>query len=843
MHLFRKYQYILLIVVGVLLMFVFVIGGPLQQMMNGGGGSRQAVDVVLTWKQGSVTSNDLYSLRARHMMALEFLNEVVRETQARGGTPKGPGVFRDRFGRYTPGITPAQTDADLVRKLLLAAKAESSGLVVDNDGVMDFLFQLGDGELTTNDFAVIHKRTLAGRMTQKHLMDQLSQELLAQQMLMMSRAGIFVVPPHEAWELDNRLRRRVKTEMISLHVADFKEQVTESPSETELAALYEAAKDRYPDPYSPQPGFKRRRRVSFGYVKSDFNKFLEEEAAKVKGDVTDEDIEKYYNDNKERYRELELPDDKAPSEGADSKPAAGKTEETQEKKPAAGGGKKPAEPAPKTEAKPAPSDKEDAAKPESKPPSGKPAKTPASNPIPPADSKKSSQEEGPDESDDADKGEGAILKPSRHVYVALVGDEAEANADDEKKAESEDSPENNPAPTESDKADKPAKSQAKEAKKPTEKPADAKAPKDSGAADSKAEGKPKEDEPPEGDTKPKAAIPPAEAPTGEAAEKPAEEEAKYKPLDDKLREEIRNEIAKDRARQPAQKRLEAAFDAIQSAIGKYGRDLRLREITPESPPPKPVDVDALAAKYELTAGMTDLVDALAVEKYELGQSMEMSFETGSFQRIPFAQIAYSESLQAYRPQRIRGAELDVEFLYWKIDEEPAYVPERGPEVDQEIVEAWRMQKAFAIAESKAAELVKQANSGKPLAELAKEDEKLTLLDPPEFSWMTTGFTPFGGGGAPSLSQIEGVEAAGPEFMQDVFSLHVGDSGVAVNHPHTDVFVVQLISESPGEESLKEEFLATGLTPEVSQMAFAQLEQLWQDWYSDLEREMQVEWRQ
>ena len=110
MHLFRKYQYMLLIVFGVLLMFVFVIGDALTGLMGGPGqgGSEQADEVVLTWKRGAVSGNDLYSQRVRHNMAVEFLSEVVQETVRREGTPKGPGVFRDQFGRYNPGITVAE---------------------------------------------------------------------------------------------------------------------------------------------------------------------------------------------------------------------------------------------------------------------------------------------------------------------------------------------------------------------------------------------------------------------------------------------------------------------------------------------------------------------------------------------------------------------------------------------------------------------------------------------------------------------------------------------------------------------------------------------------------------
>ncbi len=146
MHLFRKYQYMLLIVFGVLLMFVFVIGDALTGLSGGGpGGREQPAEIVLTWKHGKVSGNDLYSQRVRHNMALEFLSEVVNETVRREGTPKGPGVYRDQFGRYNPGITVAENDEALVQKMLLR-HAVTDRLVVDHSEL--FIVQFAVAQLT-----------------------------------------------------------------------------------------------------------------------------------------------------------------------------------------------------------------------------------------------------------------------------------------------------------------------------------------------------------------------------------------------------------------------------------------------------------------------------------------------------------------------------------------------------------------------------------------------------------------------------------------------------------------------------------------------------------------------
>ena len=218
-----------------------------------------------------------------------------------------------------------------------------------------------------------------------------------------------------------------------------------------------------------------------------------------------------------------------------------------------------------------------------------------------------------------------------------------------------------------------------------------------------------------------------------------------------------------------------------------------------------------------------------------------SFTSWPPQRVSFAQKAFGESTQVYRAQRIESAELDIDFLYWKISEEDAYIPE-FEDVRDEVVDTWKRQKAFEIAKAKAKELAAKVKPDKPLGDSLAELEGMEILRPTPFSWMSTGSTPFGGAGAPTLSAVDGVEAAGNEFMKSVFGLKQGETDVAVNQPQTVVYVVRIASEFPNEALLKEQFLAAGVTPEVSQIAFVEIEDVWQDWYRDLEEELQVRWQ-
>ncbi|MBI2481642.1 MAG: hypothetical protein HYV60_24255, partial [Planctomycetia bacterium] len=515
-------------------------------------------------------------------------------------------------------------------------------------------------------------------------------------------------------------------------------------------------------------------------------KLQEEEAAKIKETITDEEIEKYYADNKERYRVIEVPESEPASTPAGSTP-----------EPAPESGEKPAtEAVPKKEATPQPPAKEEPP-PEKAAPSEPAPSSPA--PAPEADPPVGDQ---PAASEDGNCGVQEVTEADAPTPATATEPAAEA------------------APAGKNLA--PATPEATAAA--PEKPAP--------VADAAAPA-----------TEPTA--PATETPAAAAAETPGTEkkpeEQKYKPLDDKLRAEIRDEIATDRSRQPAQERLDKALDEIKAETDAYGRQVRRMDVAKSGAKPKPVDFEKLAAERGFSAGKIDATDVIGIEEYELGKAYEMAFTSWPPQRVSFAQKAFLENSQPYRAQRIKSAELDVEFLYWNVAEEQAYVPELK-DIRDEVIDYWKRREAFVIAKAEAEKLAKEASADKPLGESLSAHDGLEIIQPAAFSWMSTGSTPFGGAGAPTLSQVEGVEAAGNEFMRSVFSLKKGEVGIAVDQPEAMVYVVRIAAETPSDEMLREQFLASGVTPEMSQIAFVEIEDVWQDWYNDLEKEMNVEWK-
>ena len=136
----------------------------------------------------------------------------------------------------------------------------------------------------------------------------------------MSHSGLLATTPDMLYAYYNKLNRRVIADLLAVDVASFIGQV-EDPSEGELQALYEEAKDRFASPISPEPGFKRGRRIAFGYLAGTFGDFLQREMDVLRPTITDEQIQQYYDERRETdYKVTELPVDPDDETGDDLPP-------------------------------------------------------------------------------------------------------------------------------------------------------------------------------------------------------------------------------------------------------------------------------------------------------------------------------------------------------------------------------------------------------------------------------------------------------------------------------------------------------------------------------------------
>ena len=108
--------------------------------------------------------------------------------------------------------------------------------------------------------------------------------------------------PEDRWRDWLRVNDRVVVEAVAVPAESLMADVKE-PTDAELVAFFNEYKDREPMPDrdwgvelpSPNPAFKIPQKVATQYLLADFNQFL----TKVEDEVTDAEIEKFYEDNKD----------------------------------------------------------------------------------------------------------------------------------------------------------------------------------------------------------------------------------------------------------------------------------------------------------------------------------------------------------------------------------------------------------------------------------------------------------------------------------------------------------------------------------------------------------------
>jgi len=154
-----------------------------------------------------------------------------------------------------------------------------------------------------------------------------------------------------------------------------------------------------------------------------------------------------------------------------------------------------------------------------------------------------------------------------------------------------------------------------------------------------------------------------------------------------------------------------------------------------------------------------------------------------------------------------------------------------------VIDFWKRQKAFELAMVDAQKMADKAKAAPSLREVVA-DSGIVITSPP-FSWMSTGSLGFG---QPELSRVPGIDLAGQDFMQAVFSQKVNGAGAAPNQPHTRVYVVRVLSEQPDEERLRSQFLDSGYNQFVIMLAQSEALQTSVEWYRGIEKQYQVKWQ-
>ncbi len=406
---------------------------------------------------------------------------------------------------------------------------------------------------------------------------------------------------------------------------------------------------------------------------------------------------------------------------------------------------------------------------------------------------------------------------------------ADAAPAEEKPADGTAAEPSDPATEEPAAEETPATEEAKDEPAETpEKPADEKASEEKPAEAMPAEEQPS-DEKPAGASAADAVVPRPDVP---------DEAAQFEPLE-KVQDTIRGTLAREKAIE----RITDQFDELSAKMRSYAADYDRYTVEKgtdaRAKSPAPLNFAELAEGKDVQPLELKSVSAVQVTKEDIGKSFRTIQSVRGAQSVPFVNFAYSDTVPEFRPEMTQDNENNV-YLFWRTQLERPYVPPLD-QIRDPVVRAWKMIKARELASRRGKEYAEQSQSlHKSLAELFGSQGTLKVTETQPFSWLTFGNVPVQPGVRPRLSEVEGVDLAGPAFMKTVFGLHPDGVGVAINEPQDTVYVVRLVEFEPSLGELRDAFAGEQPSRYLA-AAFDEQRQVFETWIKDLNAEADVHW--
>ena len=770
-HIFRRYQKAALAGLAIMAMLAFFVLPPVLQMGSAGGPT--ADSVVVSWKGESLRESGL----ERAVIARRALNQFLMALQAAAsGSERVQPPLRD-------------DEKAVVDSLLMAREAEANGIVVSDAVINDFLaIWTGDRVPQADIRGVIDQLRERAGVTEQDIFTGLRTLLLGERMqaLALRGTGFASAPPGWRWDAFRRLEQSATVEVVPVIVETLGGEVAE-PTTAALEAVYTKYKDDLPRAAADTPGFREPARIRYDALVATPDVFV----AEAEKAVTDEQIVKFYEENKDAmYKQVAKPAEAA-ANGVEPDKAGEKA------------GEKAAPPAEESKPESKPADKAEgppAAAPEAGTPAA-PAPAPAEpEPTPPAGDPKAAN--GPRA--------GAI----RAVAFRQPG-EAVAEAAKEPAKEAAAVADGAPAAPPPATGEKPA-ADAAAGQTPAKPAADAEKP---------AAGEPAADKEPVAKDGDKPAATPETKP---------EEKTAYEPLD-----KVRDDIRKRLAREAADKKLGEIFDKVAGRIATYADDVELALGVGEPVPPAP-SVEKLAAEHGLEAVRSDFVDASdAIAAGGVGTSFQLSFsQPMGVRQVQWADMLFSPDAARWRPVATRDF-AGNRYLSWKTEDRPEFTPAFA-DVRDDVEQVWRLMEARPLAKQRAEKLATAA-AGKELTAAIAGQEGMEVTKVGPFTWLTRGTAPFGS--APMISQPAGVQMAGGEFMEAVFGLEPGGTATAFNEPKTICYCIRLVAYEPEEAILQQRFTDDSADPRrLAMLADDEVRDVRDRWMAGIEKRYGVEWK-
>ncbi|MDR2114915.1 MAG: hypothetical protein LBP87_00885 [Planctomycetaceae bacterium] len=657
-------------------------------------------------------------------------------------------------------ITASQYDQslepeELINNWLLTQYAKELGMSIDKTNIIKYLTQLTGGLLTNT----VYRKTLeSAGMPEQRFEYLIALELLYIRMREMFEIGLNVIPPSTRWEWFQRLNRKMTAEIAAVPVEQFVDKIAD-PTNSQLQKFFEENKNKPFNPIQLESGFTMPDKIAFQYVEAVPNQ-------KMLDSISEEEIKKYYEENKETlFRKPVQPMKNSPV--FPSLPSqSGNLFQSGNL-----GGFTPSSPSSQTFPTP-------------QLPTTNPSTIPQPTEIVPANTEKKDSADVEKNVENVEKKEEPKTEP---LPTPKAETTPEVKPETENKSEKTE-PEKNESSSMGTVKMRFVSYQTEEEKNTnsgTEQPK---------SEEPKVEVKTEQPKPEEPKVEVKTELP--------KPEEPVDLSILYRPFDE-VKEQIRLTLATEKALK--------AIPLIEEKMRDYFQVYYTHLDQEKNAPPMP-DLTAFVGEQGLVLKTVPLDTIFG--------SIKSEFARGAAEREYLFNL-FNENPIVFEPKKIEGENI----LLWVTEIQTERKPETLEEIKDIVLKRWKEVEARSLALKRAEELAAEVrHSEKSLAETFAGRSDVPVTETEQFTYKSYGASMYAAflamrGIPPRLGEVceKGVAvgdseidnrwivAPGVEFMEMASSLAVGETGVVFNQPQTVAYVIRLTSTSPSEEVLWEQF--------------------------------------
>ena len=226
------------------------------------------------------------------------------------------------------------------------------------------------------------------------------------------------------------------------------------------------------------------------------------------------------------------------------------------------------------------------------------------------------------------------------------------------------------------------------------------------------------------------------------------------------------------------------------------------------PPAILADLSTMAEENGFEHSTTSELSLIQLREDAFGRSMDAD-ETAPQPLFTWIRAFREGELDLYEPATSYDSQSNL-YLWLITDRMERVVPELD-DVRDEVVAAWKREKAADKALERAEELAGEAEqSGKTLREFFLDDEGQGVFETTPFSFLTFGdVSQTTGEVSLKLSQPSPFIAPGPALLAVATGLETDGVGAALNHDHSIAYVVRVAARLDSSEELRAKFLSSG----------------------------------